>query len=39
MTYIWVLNFTIPLVSMIGLGILIDHMSKPDKAVNQEVKE
>lgn len=39
MVYIWILNFTIPIVSMIGLGILIDHLCKPDKTVNQEVNK
>ncbi len=39
MTFIWILNFIIPIVSLFGLGILIDHMTKPDKAAKQEINE
>jgi len=31
MTFFHILNFAIPIASMIGLGFLLDRMCKPDK--------
>ncbi|MBP2241881.1 hypothetical protein J2Z40_002454 [Cytobacillus eiseniae] len=39
MTYIWILNYAIPIVAFLSLGILIDHLCKPDKVSKQEAEE
>ena len=39
MTVIHILNFTIPIICMIGMGILLDHLCKPDKKEAENTKE
>ncbi|MGG0718108.1 hypothetical protein ABE096_11040 [Robertmurraya massiliosenegalensis] len=36
MTFFHILNFAIPIVSMIGLGFLLDRMCNPEKTTKKE---